>query len=306
MESSRRDFLKTLVAGTAVGLIASPGTLLASEPKTKLTILHTNDTHSRIEPRAKNDSREPGYGGYARRAGLINKIREEEQGVLLFDAGDYFQGTPYFNVYGGEAEIKLMSQMGYDAVTMGNHEFDNGLEGFNNVYPHANFPFVSSNYDFSETILDGKIKKYHVIKHKGVRVGVYGLGVMLDGLVSPISYGKTRYLDPLKTALEMEQFLKEKKKCSLIVCLSHLGFDSEEINDQIIGCETFFTDIIIGGHTHTLLDPPVKVKNKSFEDVTICQTGYGGVRLGRIDFWMGKRSGKKFVEGYTTNILNKQ
>lgn len=306
MKANRRDFLKTIIAGSALGLVYGVDKLLASEPYKKITILHTNDTHSRIEPRPANDPRNPGQGGFARRAGLIKQIRAQEEDVLLFDAGDVFQGTPYFNVYGGEPEFKLMSLMGYNAMNIGNHEFDAGLEGFYKASEHANFTFISSNYDFSETILKEKIKTHQVFHHKGIKVGVYGLGIKLEGLVGADLYGATKYMDPLTKALEMENMLKRREKCDMVICLSHLGYDSDIINDQIIAEKTFHTDIIIGGHTHTLLDPPAIVLNQADQKVTIGQTGYGGLRLGRMDIWIGEKSGKKFVEGNTTNFFEKQ
>ena len=178
---NRKEFLKTVGGGT-LALSLAPNLVFASQKSIldknaayKLTVLHTNDQHSRIEPFDSSYSRNPNQGGFARRATLIQQIRSQEKNVLLLDAGDIFQGTPYFNFYGGELEFKLMSMMGYDAATMGNHDFDNGLEGFLKALPNAKFPFITSNYDFSNTILDGKTEKYKIFKKDGIKVGLFGV-----------------------------------------------------------------------------------------------------------------------------------
>ncbi|WP_332020018.1 bifunctional metallophosphatase/5'-nucleotidase, partial [Kaistella sp.] len=193
----RKKFLKTIGGGT-LALTLAPNLLLAENFKFleqnsdyKLTILHTNDQHSRIEPFDSSYSRNPNQGGFARRAALIQKIRGEEKNVLLLDSGDIFQGTPYFNFFGGELEFKLMSMMGYDASTMGNHDFDNGLEGFKKVQPNAKFPFICSNYDFKNTILDGQTLPYKVFNKNAIKVGIFGAGIELAGLVGKKSYGET-------------------------------------------------------------------------------------------------------------------
>ena len=303
---NRRDFLQGTVAGSvlfAFGL-SSESTYAASD-FVKLTILHTNDVHSRIDPFPLDDEKFPGRGGVAPRSALINKIRQQEKNVLLFDAGDVFQGSPYFNYYGGELEMKLMSKMGYDAGTMGNHEFDNGLEGFYKQLPHASFPFLTSNYDFADTILNGKTKDYQVFKKDGLKVGVFGLCIELAGIVNKEQYGNTRYLDPLKKALEVEAFLKKEENCDLIICLSHLGYDykNNKISDKVIAKNTHYIDLIIGGHTHTFLDVPDSVKNLNGNETLINQVGYGGVNLGRLDFAFERdRRGKKTYSAATEQI----
>src|SRR5690606_30548391 len=225
--------------------------LLAEKSEYKLTILHTNDQHSRIEPFDSSYSKNPNQGGFARRASLIQKIRQEEPNVLLLDSGDIFQGTPYFNFFGGELEFKLMSMMGYDAATMGNHDFDNGLEGFKNVRRHAKFPFICSNYDFSDTILDGQTEPYRIFNKDGIRVGIFGLGIELAGLVGKKSYGETEYLDPIEMAQEYSELLRKDKKCDLVICLSHLGFDygenSKKVSDKVLAVNTSDIDLILGG-----------------------------------------------------------
>jgi 5'-nucleotidase len=305
---NRRKFL-ALAGISGAAALSGFSVMAAMKPSLKrLTILHTNDTHSRLDPYPSNDPNFPNMGGYARRAALVNSLRQEDPQLLLLDAGDIFQGTPFYNMFGGEPELKLMSMMGYDAATFGNHEFDNGLDGFLEVLPHAEFPFVSANYDFSKTILDGKIKPYVVIERNGLKVGIYGLGIDPKGLVSPGLYGETKYLDPIEVARDTEKTLKKRHKCSLIICLSHLGFNYEhdKVSDLILARETNHTDVIIGGHTHTLLDPAVKETNQQNQEVTIAQTGSGGVRLGKIEVIFDADLNKKLVESNTTKIYKKQ
>jgi 5'-nucleotidase len=215
---------------------------------------------------------------------------------LLLDAGDSFQGTPYFNYYGGEIEWKLMSMMGYDATTLGNHEFDNGLEGLLNPMKQAKFDIINANYDFKNTILDGKIKPYKIYEKDNLKIGIFGLGVELQGLVNKIQYGETVYLNPLEIAQDMTRLLKYDKKCDLIICLSHLGYnyknEPDKISDLILAKKTKDIDLIIGGHTHTFLDKPTVVKNLVDQDVIVNQVGAYGINLGRIDFEFVEKSKK--------------
>jgi 5'-nucleotidase len=228
----------------------------------------------------------------AKRAALIAKVRSESEHVLLFDAGDIFQGTPYFNYFKAKLDFELMTMMGYDAVTIGNHEFDNGLEGILSQLKYAGFPFINSNYDFSDTILAGKTIPYKIFRRGGVKIGVYGLGVDLKGLVDPKNYGNTRYNDPLQTALKMEKMLKEEHNTDMIICLSHLGYDYKDntISDKILAAQTFNTDLIIGGHTHTFLKTPDKIMNKSGREVLVNQVGFGGLILGKVDYYLARKS----------------
>jgi 5'-nucleotidase len=208
---------------------------------------------------------------------------------LLLDAGDIFQGTPYFNYYGGELEFKLMSMMGYDAATMGNHDFDNGIDGFNAQLPHATFNFVSANYNFKNTVLDGIVKPYSIFYKDGIKVGVFGLGIKLEGLVDKKHYKETVYNDPVAVSHDIVRILKHEKKCDLVICLSHLGYkykdDTDKICDLTLAKLTQDIDLIIGGHTHTFLDKPTVVKNAVDQDVLINQVGCYGLNLGRIDFY---------------------
>lgn len=285
--NSRRNFIRDLVSASAgLGLMHLPADLLATQDLVSLSILHTNDIHCRIDPFSEDHSIYQGRGGLARLSGLINQIRENERNVLLFDAGDMFQGTPYFNYYKGELILKVMSEMRYDAGTIGNHEFDNGLEGIEKSIEFANFPLVCSNYDFSRTRLYDTFPGYTIYRKGGVKVGVYGLGIELNGLVSEQNYRETEFKDPVRVALEMESFLKNEKGCDLVICLSHLGLQYKEvkISDTLLAMETHHTDLIIGGHTHSFLDSPLELKNADGNRVLVNQAGWGGMVLGRIDF----------------------
>ena len=295
---NRKEFLKTVGGGT-LALSLAPNLVFASQKSIldknsayKLTVLHTNDQHSRIEPFDSSYSRNPNQGGFARRATLIQQIRSQEKNVLLLDAGDIFQGTPYFNFYGGELEFKLMSMMGYDAATMGNHDFDNGLEGFLKALPNAKFPFITSNYDFSNTILDGKTEKYKIFKKDGIKVGLFGVGIELDGLVGKKQYQETKYLNPVEIAQHYADFLRKEKGCDLVICLSHIGFDyrddADKISDKKLAAQTDNIDLILGGHTHTFLPEPQSFINKSGKNVLVNQVGWAGLLLGRIDFYFDK------------------
>ena len=295
---NRKEFLKTVGGGT-LALSLAPNLVFASQKSIldrnaayKLTVLHTNDQHSRIEPFDSSYSRNPNQGGFARRATLIQQIRSQEKNVLLLDAGDIFQGTPYFNFYGGELEFKLMSMMGYDAATMGNHDFDNGLDGFLKALPNAKFPFITSNYDFSNTILDGKTEKYKIFKKDGIKVGLFGVGIELDGLVGKKQYQETKYLNPVEIAQHYADFLRKEKGCDLVICLSHIGFDyrddADKISDKKLAAQTDNIDLILGGHTHTFLPEPQSFINKSGKNVLVNQVGWAGLLLGRIDFYFDK------------------
>ncbi|PKH68447.1 metallophosphatase [Flavobacterium sp. ALD4] len=296
----RRDFIEKTAATTAVlGLGLSLSSFECLNVK-KITILHTNDVHSHIDPFPADDHRNPNMGGVARRAALIQKIRKEDENVLLLDAGDIFQGTPYFNYYGGELEFKLMSMMQYDASTIGNHDFDNGISGLYAQMPHAKFEFLSANYDFKNTIMDGLVKPYKIFNKNGIKVGVFGIGIELDGLVDKKMYQETVYNNPVETAQEMTRILKEENKCDLIICLSHLGYNYKNeptrICDLQLAAATKDIDLIIGGHTHTFLDKPTVTKNSIGNEVLINQVGCYGINLGRIDFYFDSNK-RKASEG---------
>lgn len=286
----RRDFIQKTAASSALLGLANIGlSSFTTFDDKKITILHTNDVHSYIDPFPADHPRNPNMGGVARRATLIESIRMEEENVLLLDAGDIFQGTPYFNYYGGELEFKLMSMMHYDAATMGNHDFDNGIDGFYAQLPHAKFEFVSANYDFKNTILNEHVKPFKIFNKGGIKIGVFGLGIELEGLVDKKAYKETVYLDPIEIAQEMTRILKHKEKCDLVICLSHLGYsyknEPNKISDIVLAKKTKDIDLIIGGHTHTFLNKPVIEKNRDGKEVIINQVGCHGINLGRIDFY---------------------
>ena len=301
----RKEFLK-YVGGGSLALTLAPNLLLAEQfdvlnknSAHKLTILHTNDQHSRIEPFDVSYTKNPNQGGFARRASLVNKIRSEEKNVLLLDSGDIFQGTPYFNFFGGELEFRLMSMMKYDASTMGNHDFDNGLEGFQKVLPNAKFPFICSNYDFKNTILDGKTEQYKVFNKNGIRIGIFGIGIELNGLKSKKSYGETIYQNPIEMAQHYADFLRNDKKCDLVICLSHIGFDYKDdpkkMSDKHLAAKTSCIDLILGGHTHTFLKEPLNFQNKDGKNVIVNQVGWAGILLGRLDFYFDKSKNVKNI-----------
>ena len=282
----RRDFCQQFLL-TSGGLMIG-NNLLAQYPNKsgkRITILHTNDTHSNIEPFPMNHSKYPGMGGVSKRFAIIEKIRKEEKNVLLLDSGDIFQGTPYFNAFHGILEMKLMSKMGYDASTMGNHDFDIGLDGFLKAKQYADFPFLCANYDFSNTILKDQTTPYQIIRKGGVKIGLFGIGIEMKGLIARGNYGDTVYIDPIAVANKTAKDLKEKG-CDLIICLSHLGFEysnPKRVSDRKLAQNSDSIHIILGGHTHTFLDEPVVEKNKNNTPVLINQVGWAGIKLGRID-----------------------
>lgn len=300
----RRDFIEKTAASTALLSLGLSLSSFKSDSIEHLTVLHTNDVHSYIDPLPADHPRNPNMGGVSRRAALIERIRLENPNVLLLDAGDIFQGTPYFNYYGGELEFKLMSMMKYDASTIGNHDFDNGLEGIVSQMPHASFEFISANYDFKNTIMDSYVKPYKIFNKGSVKVGVFGLGIELNGLVDKKNYKETIYKNPVETAQEMVRILKQEKKCDLIICLSHLGYkyntEPDRICDLKLATLTKDIDLIIGGHTHTFLDKPTIVKNLEQKEVLVNQVGCYGINLGRIDFYFDsnkqiKAQGKSII-----------
>jgi 5'-nucleotidase len=281
---NRRDFLRAAAAASPLLLV--PGLARAAGSKdVHLTILHTNDMHSRIDPFPADGLPTAGKGGMARRAALIKQIRSENQHVLLLDCGDIWQGTPYFNFYGGELEYKLMSAMGYDAATFGNHDFDNGLDGLQKQLPNAAFPFLIANYDFSQTPLAGRFQPRKVFERGGVRVGVFGIGIELAGLVPDSKFGATRYHDPVAAAREQVKALREVDKVDFVICLSHLGYsyETEKIDDRKLAAQVAGIDLILGGHTHTFLEAPVAVAGPSGWTTQINQVGWAGLNLGRFD-----------------------
>lgn len=283
---NRRSFIKRSSVGTLVvgsGHMAMDA--LYDHDLQRITILHTNDVHSRIEPFPMDGGRNEGLGGVSRRASLISKIRKQEKNVLLFDAGDIFQGTPYFNYFNGELEIKLMSEMGYDAGTIGNHDFDSGIDVLAKQLNHADFPMIIGNYDFSNTIMTDKHKPYQIFEREGIKIGVTGVGIELKGLVPQSLYKETQYLDPISNANKYASVLKNDMKCDYVICLSHLGYkySEDKISDVVLAQESSDIDMIIGGHTHTFMWESDVVKNKAGNPVLVNQAGWAGIMLGRVD-----------------------
>ncbi|GGD05644.1 bifunctional metallophosphatase/5'-nucleotidase [Hyunsoonleella pacifica] len=295
----RRDFIQKVSAGTtALATIGSLGLQsFTTKPKTtKITILHTNDVHSHIDTFGPNEGRNANKGGVARRASLIESIRKQNPNTLLLDAGDIFQGTPYFNYYGGELEFKLMSKLKYDLATIGNHDFDNGINGLYAQLPHAEFNFVSANYDFSNTLLDTHVKPYQILKKDGIKIGVFGLGIELNGLVEKKLYKETEYLNPIEITQDITRILKQDEQCDLVICLSHLGYNYKnnpnKISDLKLAEATKDIDLIIGGHTHTFLSKPTIVKNTEGKKMLVNQVGCYGLYLGKIDFYFDTNKNK--------------
>jgi 5'-nucleotidase len=291
----RRKFIQQSTAATAFLTLGGLSLQSFSENSLKhITILHTNDVHSHIEPFPVDDIDYPNLGGVARRSTLIETVRKENPNTLLLDAGDIFQGTPYFNIYGGEIEFKLMSMLKYDAATIGNHDFDNGIDGLFAQLPNATFDFVSANYDFSKTVLNNHVKPYKIFIKNDIKIGVFGLGIELEGLVDPKNYKETKYLNPVEIAKKVSKTLKEKEHCDLVICLSHLGYHykSDKIDDLKLAAQTKDIDLIIGGHTHTFLPKPTITKNSVGENVLVNQVGCYGINLGRIDFYFDDNKNK--------------
>ncbi len=307
---SRKTFIRN-AALSAGAIMAGPSLVEAAEYFTpyKLTILHTNDVHSRLEPFPMDGGRNQGLGGVAGRAQLINNIRREEEYVLLLDAGDIFQGTPYFNLYKGEPEIKAMSSMKYDACTIGNHDFDAGMENLAmQLTNHANFPMLVANYDFTGTPMENKTQPYKIFKKGKIKIGVFGVSIEGRGLIPDSLFGATKYLDPVQKANETADKLKRNEGCDMIICLSHLGYqykDSNKVSDEVLAKESENIDLIIGGHTHTFLDNPNVFKNKNGYDVIVNQVGFAGIILGRLDFEFSKFSGKKLMKNHNISVSQK-
>lgn len=280
----RRKFIQqtSLLAGAA---LVAPTLMSAKEKTTKLVILHTNDTHSNIEPFSENHPKYPNLGGVAKRATLIHQIRSQEDYVILLDAGDIFQGTPYFNKYKGVLEMKVMQEMKYDVVTLGNHDFDIGISGYVAAKKHADFQVVNCNYQVDNDALRQLIAPSTILKRGGLKIGIIGVGIDLNGLIPSEVTQQITYNDPIVAVQKQVDTLKAKK-CDYIICLSHLGYDyptENKVSDKVLAQNTAGIDLIIGGHTHTFLGSAVSVKNKSGNETLINQVGYAGLFLGRID-----------------------
>ncbi len=281
---SRRTFIQRM--GQSIGLAAISSLPLPNRNELQeVIILHTNDVHSRIEPFPESAGELAGKGGAARRAAYIESVRQQNEHVLLLDSGDIWQGTPYFNVFKGGLEFELMSQMKYDASTLGNHDFDLGIEGLKAQWSKAQFPFICTNYDFSETPLSGKTLPYHIISKGALKFGILGAGIELEGLVPDNLYGKTNYLDPVDPINRMASFLKKEQDCDYVILLSHLGLshpDPSKISDRNLVPQTEDIDLVLGGHSHTFLEEVEVVQNRKGHPVPINQVGFGGAMIGHL------------------------
>ncbi len=293
LNMNRRTFLQnSAVLGAGLGLGGLiPCNSVFGATGCRVTILHTNDTHARIEPFPETAPRYAGMGGVARRATLIRQLRSENPDSLLLDAGDVFQGTPYFNKFNGSLDFEVMSKMGYDAVTIGNHEFDNGVRGFEEVMGKAKFPFVSTNYDFGTTQMGLRIHKFLIRQVAGVKIGIFGLGVAFENLVLPHLHRGVTYLDPLEVAADTVAHLKGYHRCDMVICLSHIGYSYNDgrVSDRIVAQQVDGIDLIIGGHTHTLMPEPELFEKSDGRRTWVSQVGFAGIVLGRLDFYFDRQ-----------------
>ena len=281
----RRQFIKRSIQGSALIAGSSfPMESFASSRK-NLCILHTNDVHSRLDPFPQDGGKYAGRGGIVNRERIINKIRTNEKNVLLLDAGDMFQGTPYYNLYKGKAELEMMSLLDYDAGTIGNHDFDNGIDALAENLQYASFPLVNCNYDFRNTPLSGKIPPYKIIRKGGLKIGILGIGIKLEGLVLKSLYGNVVYKDPVAEGNRIAGYLKKNRKCDYVICLSHLGYryKTNKISDVIFAQQSEHIDLIVGGHTHTFLHKPTELQNKNGKLILVNQVGWAGINLGKIN-----------------------
>lgn len=266
--------------------------LVAGCSSTKeLTVLHTNDTHSQIYPLSANlaDTMKAGRGGFLRRIAMLKEERKKDKDLLLFDSGDFSQGSTYYTMYKGDVEAGLMNMMCYDAGTIGNHEFDFGLDNMARLFKSLNFPIVCANYDFKGTPLDGIVKPYVIIKRKGLKIGVFGLDPELDGLVDAKNYGSIVYKDPIPVANQMGEMLKNKEKCDIVILLSHLGWNIEGVSDEEVIAGSRNIDVVLGGHSHSYLRKLAYVKNLDGKDIPVDQNGKHGIFIGKLQLTIQNR-----------------
>ncbi|HTN17705.1 MAG TPA: metallophosphoesterase [Chitinophagaceae bacterium] len=301
---TRRSFIKK--SGIAGGmLLLGPMATLGSvrEQTMRLTILHTNDTQGLLEPFPENAPQFAGMGGMQARADLIQKIRSEERNVLLFDSGDFFQGGPDFDLYQGKPQIRAMQLMGYNAVGIGAHEFDGGMGNLARQIQQAGFSFLCCNYNVQDSALAGRIQPYLVIVQGGLKIGVLGVSPDLKGRIPETEHKGIVYLDPIDKANETALYLSKKQKCDFVICLSHLGLnDQVPVNDKTLAKESLHINLIIGGHSHTLLQQPLKYFNRDKEEVLIVQAAWGGTHLGRIDYLFSSKKNILSTNAQTVEI----
>ena len=263
---------------------------LAAQQTKELRILHTSDTHSRIEPMGENAADpDAGHGGVVRRAALVADYRAKHPGVLLFDCGDISQGTPYYNLFRGELEVKMMNLMHYDAMTIGNHEFDYGLDNMARLFRMADFPVVCANYDVSGTVLEGLVKPYVVLERDGLRIGVFGLSPRMEGLVQADKCEGVRFEEPLSVARDVVARLREVEHCDVVICLSHLGYNVMGDSDEELAEQTAGIDLILGGHTHTTMEEPMRLVNAEGQVVPVMHSGKNGLYVGELKLFLSEQ-----------------
>lgn len=257
---------------------------LTATAQKRLIILHTNDTHSCIMPLSEHlaDTMLAGRGGFLRRLEMIKQERKKYPDLLYFDSGDFSQGSPYYTLFKGDVEVELMNRMGCDAATIGNHEFDFGMENMVRIFKKAKFPILCANYDFTSTPLQGLIKPYTIIRRKGIKIGVFGIGPKLEGLVLTHNYGNAKYLDPAVTALRVATMLKEQKKCDIVICISHLGWDLGGDDDNRMISHSRNIDLVLGGHSHTYFTELMYEKNLDAKPVPDDQNGKNAIYVGKL------------------------
>lgn len=283
---TRRKFIKQ-TAAVGLGFAFLPfHELNASNKSKQLVILHTNDFHSRFEPFPKNHRKWPNKGGISRLSTVISKIKQEHEHVLLLDSGDVFQGTPYFNIFKGNPELEWMKTMNYDATTIGNHDFDLGIDHLSNIRTQYNTPTVNCNYSIEHPKLKDLIKPYKIVKRGSLKIGITGVGIDLDGLLASTSFKGVIYNDPVNKLQKTVKKLREKEQCDFVIVLSHLGYkyESDKIDDLKLAEQTTGIDLILGGHTHTFLNKPKIILNPEGKKVLVNQAGWAGIELGQIIF----------------------
>jgi 5'-nucleotidase len=295
---NRRNFIrKTALVGLGAASLGGGPVLARPAAGRRLVLLHTNDMHSRLDAFPSDGGKYQGKGGLEARASVIQQIRDEGFPVLLVDAGDIFQGTPYFNIFKGAPEIAAMTLMGYDAATPGSSDFSAGLANLATQWKLASFPMLACNYGVTETPLENILFPYHIIERGNLVIGVLGVGMDLKGRVPDGLIKGIEFRDPIKCVNETTSLLK-KKGCELVVCLSHLGdyYKDGNISDAILARENLGIDIIIGAQTHRFFQQPLKYVNKGGGDTLVSQMGWGGVQLGRIDYFFPKSGSTKTLK----------
>jgi len=261
----------------------SPLDVVAKKHK-QLVVLHTNDTHSTIFPVNSNiDNQEiAGRGGFLRRVNMVKEQRQQHPDLLLFDSGDFSQGSGYYTLFKGEVEVGLMNQMGYDAATIGNHEFDFGLDNMARIFRMAKFPIVCSNYDCTGTVIQDLVKPYITLVRNGVKIGVFALSPELKGLVFDGNCEGITYLDPAETAQKYINILRKQEKCDIVICISHLGWEVSDYTDEMFLKKVEGCDLVLGGHTHTYMKELGYAPDKTGKRIPVDQNGKHGAFIGKL------------------------